>query len=341
MAGTTGQDPNSLINGMFNDAHHSKTNILNTNASYGSLNDNLTNETLQMTKAPNSVKKSLRHGRLLGIMIALLACSTILAGIVNIIYSTLALASNSWGCLNSPANIFSQTLGPNSAPMVILNWMWISVGMWTAIAPLVAGLALYRSKRSRKKGVAAEFNPNLPTELQSSQNNDTNAVFTRKEDFNLISLETLSNVSTKTLNQNSYYCTSSGNAAKFILPIIVLSLAVLQFVLILLSWYKSKNASEAQYQYIGSTFTVYEVFEAQNNQPLLIKKLPPRPIVKVPYFVKKPVRMLFTPHRHGNNLRKNLAIKQRYYPRLVYGSTFGNMSNTYTHMYLPPATTFQ
>lgn len=61
--------------------------------------------------------------------------------------------------------------------------------------------------------------------------------------------------------QSSYCSTSGDNPIKFYLPIIVVVLAVLTFVVVLVSWYKAKDASDTEYHYIGSTYTVYETWE--------------------------------------------------------------------------------
>lgn len=46
-------------------------------------------------------------------------------------------------------------------------------------------------------------------------------------------------------------------------------MAIVDFVLLLVAWYGVKDASDNEYQYIGSTYTIYETYE-----PLLGKEPP-------------------------------------------------------------------
>ncbi|ESO00251.1 hypothetical protein HELRODRAFT_176109 [Helobdella robusta] len=170
----TGQDPMFLLTRNSTDIKLSKKN-----ESYGSMKTVKNIDPYPATGNFNNYpeKNSNNLGRTLGLFITVIACFICVLGIVNIIYSSLSLASNSWGCLNStPANYFSSTLGPSSPSMLILTWIWISAGMWAAIPPFVTGLALIRSKKSKKKIDDPNYNLGVPTELQFSQNSYTNAV---------------------------------------------------------------------------------------------------------------------------------------------------------------------
>ncbi|ESO00253.1 hypothetical protein HELRODRAFT_176111 [Helobdella robusta] len=170
----------------------------------------------------------------------------------------------------------------------------------------------------------------------------------------------------------SNYCKNTGNILKLILPIAVLLLAIIEFVVILLSWYKCKELSDNEYQYIGSTYTVYEtyepVYEKKNlvstlettpvhdsccngsqpvvivnqqpisQQPVLPMIMPSRPVVKVPVPIKIPVKIPFSGRPPVKF--KSFVSQQRYYPSQVYGPNFGKSPNTYGKMYLPPPGTY-
>lgn len=254
-------------NSNFNSNPNLNSNLRNYNSnSYGSVDKNTPPSATGIIPEENEEdnKKFKRVSKCMGILIILLSALICLAALANTLISALYLAPNSWKCLASDKNSYSNFFGPKTASMRLLTWVWISVGAWASIPPLVAGVALFRSGLSSRTSENDSFNPGMPVELKNSQKNNTNSpdiyrvfavlsmVFSLPMAFLLGIIDII---------LSSYCSTSGDNPIKFYLPIIVVVLAVLTFVVVLVSWYKAKDASDTEYHYIGSTYTVYETWE--------------------------------------------------------------------------------